>query len=220
VLILFLRSGPLLKIDTGAAYIPNPQKANKLGEDAYFIAKDGKSFGELNRCMVSLSPASDFFVSRVLYNDASDADIELWYGRQTAYQHSSFGQCVLTRRRAWGRSRRLGLGFVLSGTDAGDGAFPTSVLFEHLDFVQSGVADGVGGWALSGVDAGEYARLLMQMAQLFAEAKKLDPHPKQVGCRAVRAGACGSSSSEAAAQRGTLLSAGCQALTRQSRPAA
>jgi protein phosphatase PTC7 len=80
-------SGPLLKIDTGAAYIPNPQKANKLGEDAHFIAKDGKSFG---------------------------------------------------------------------------------------------VADGVGGWALSGVDAGEYSRLLMQMAQLFAESKKLDPHPKQV----------------------------------------
>ena len=44
----------------------------------------------------------------------------------------------------------------------------------------SGVADGVGGWALSGVDSGEYSRLLMQMAQLFAESKKLDAHPKKV----------------------------------------
>lgn len=44
----------------------------------------------------------------------------------------------------------------------------------------AGVADGVGGWALCGVDSGEYSRLLMQMAQLFAESKKLDPHPKQV----------------------------------------
>jgi hypothetical protein len=42
------------------------------------------------------------------------------------------------------------------------------------------VADGVGGWALSGVDSGEYSRLLMQMAQLFAESKKLDAHPKKV----------------------------------------
>lgn len=42
------------------------------------------------------------------------------------------------------------------------------------------MADGVGGWALSGVDSGEYSRLLMQMAQLFAESKKLDAHPKKV----------------------------------------
>lgn len=158
VLILFLCSGPLLKIDTGAAYIPNPQKANKLGEDAYFIAKDGKSFGELNRCMISLSPASEIFC-------------------QSRYSLLGVGDGAG--------------GWVLSGMDAGDGA--SQPVFCSLDVVQSGVADGVGGWALSGVDAGEYARLLMQMAQLFAEAKKLDPHPKQVGCRAVRAGTCGSS---------------------------
>lgn len=80
-------SGPVLEIETGAASIPNFQKANKLGEDAYFISRDGKCFG---------------------------------------------------------------------------------------------VADGVGGWALSGVDSGEYSRLLMQMAQFFAESHKLDAHPKQL----------------------------------------
>lgn len=51
----------------------------------------------------------------------------------------------------------------------------------------SGVADGVGGWALSGVDSGEYSRLLMQMAQLFAESKKLDAHPKKVRGRCASA---------------------------------
>jgi hypothetical protein len=39
------RSGPELQVDTGGACIPNPQKANKLGEDSLFITKDGKSFG-------------------------------------------------------------------------------------------------------------------------------------------------------------------------------
>lgn len=49
-----------------------------------------------------------------------------------------------------------------------------------------GVADGVGGWALSGVDSGEYSRLLMDLAQFFAESKKLDVHPKQVGTALVQ----------------------------------
>jgi len=80
-------SGPKLRIETGAHMIPNPTKQNKQGEDAYFIASDGKSFG---------------------------------------------------------------------------------------------VADGVGGWILSGVDSGKYSRLLMQMSEFFAESKKLDLHPKQM----------------------------------------
>lgn len=37
----------------------------------------------------------------------------------------------------------------------------------------------MGGWILSGVDSGKYSRLLMQMAEFFAESKKLDLHPKQ-----------------------------------------
>lgn len=94
-------SGPELRVETGGACIPNPQKANKLGEDAFFITKDGKSFG---------------------------------------------------------------------------------------------VADGVGGWALSGVDSGEYSRLLMDLAQFFAESKKLDVHPKQVLWAAYQQTTCRGSS--------------------------
>ena len=40
-----LCSGPVLRLETGATMIPNPSKENKLGEDAYFITTDGRSFG-------------------------------------------------------------------------------------------------------------------------------------------------------------------------------
>jgi hypothetical protein len=43
---LSARSGPDLRVETGGACIPNPQKPNKLGEDSFFITKDSKSFGE------------------------------------------------------------------------------------------------------------------------------------------------------------------------------
>lgn len=46
--------------------------------------------------------------------------------------------------------------------------------------VCAGVADGVGGWAATGVDAGEYSRLLMAMAKLFSEASRTPPTPSQV----------------------------------------
>ena len=35
----------------------------------------------------------------------------------------------------------------------------------------TGVSDGVGGWSLSGIDAGEYSRLLMIMSKLFSEVR-------------------------------------------------
>lgn len=43
-----------------------------------------------------------------------------------------------------------------------------------------GVADGVGGWILSGIDSGHYSRKLMQMSEFFIESKTFDAHPKQV----------------------------------------
>lgn len=43
-----------------------------------------------------------------------------------------------------------------------------------------GVADGVGGWILSGIDSGHYSRKLMQMSEFFIESKRFDAHPKQV----------------------------------------
>ena len=45
---------------------------------------------------------------------------------------------------------------------------------------RAGVADGVGGWAATGVDAGEYSRLLMVMAKLFTEAARAAPTPSQI----------------------------------------
>ena len=54
------------------------------------------------------------------------------------------------------------------------------VAFTVLRCFGAGVADGVGGWAASGVDAGEYSRLLMQMAQVYAEASRIAPTPIQI----------------------------------------
>ena len=44
----------------------------------------------------------------------------------------------------------------------------------------AGVSDGVGGWSLSGVDAGEYSRLLMIMSKLFSESARTPPTPSQI----------------------------------------
>ena len=42
------------------------------------------------------------------------------------------------------------------------------------------MSDGVGGWSLSGVDAGEYSRLLMIMSKLFSESARTPPTPSQI----------------------------------------
>ena len=44
----------------------------------------------------------------------------------------------------------------------------------------TGVSDGVGGWSLSGIDAGEYSRLLMIMSKLFSESARTPPTPSQI----------------------------------------
>lgn len=52
--------------------------------------------------------------------------------------------------------------------------------FVTADGCSFGVADGVGGWVLRGIDSGLYSRLLMQMSELFSESKTINAHPKQV----------------------------------------
>ena len=58
----------------------------------------------------------------------------------------------------------------------------TVQLWTHLSCNDrpAGVSDGVGGWSLSGVDAGEYSRLLMIMAKLFSESARTPPTPSQI----------------------------------------
>eukprot|EP00250_Pteridium_aquilinum_P002281 c12479_g1_i1 orf=61-1440(+) len=50
----------------------------------------------------------------------------------------------------------------------------------------AGVADGVGGWALSGVDSGLYSRELMTNCGLFAKSDNGVPSPKRVIINAVK----------------------------------
>jgi len=54
-------------------------------------------------------------------------------------------------------------------------------------FMMMGVADGVGGWATSGVDAGHYSRQLMHLSNEFSQKEDpSNPNPKRVLFQAVQ----------------------------------
>lgn len=161
---------PRLRVRSGASMLPHPDKAHRGGEDAFFIA-DGPSLHARSRGRPPSSLASPSPV-----RPPSPA-------HPSALTSSPSASCAATADAA------------LKQHDDDDPEDPHHP-HHHAAF---GVADGVGGWAEVGVDAGAYARMLMDCARDEAERAMLEAAEASAARRRRQKGGGGEGASSSAA---------------------
>jgi len=140
------RRGPRLRVRSGASMLPHPDKAHRGGEDAFFIADAAALHARSRGRAAASSPASPLAGGGAAAAPAARPATPSLVSDPSA-------SCAATADAA------------AAAHDADDPDDPHHP-HHHAAF---GVADGVGGWAEVGVDAGAYARMLMDCARDEAE---------------------------------------------------